>query len=57
MDITEKKLRLETIEMALTDINRIIKSMEENNYPKEQINDYYKKRWELWNEQYRTKSS
>ena len=57
MDITEKKLRLEAIEIALEDINKIIDTMEEKCYPKEEINDYYKKRWELWNEQYRTKNA
>ena len=57
MDEEEKRLRLEAIDMALEDINKIIATMEEKSYPKEQINDYYKKRWELWNEQYRTKKS
>jgi len=57
MDITEKKLRLEAIEIALEDINKIIDTMEKKSYPKEEINDYYKKRWELWNEQYRTKNA
>ena len=57
MDEEEKRLRLEAIDMALEDINKIIDTMEKKSYPKEQINDYYKKRWELWNEQYRTKKS
>ena len=57
MDTTEKQLRLEAIEIALEDINKIIDTMEEKSYPKEQINEYYKKRWELWNEQYRTKKA
>jgi hypothetical protein len=57
MDEEEKRLRLEAIDMALEDINKIIDTMEKKSYPKEQINEYYKKRWELWNEQYRTKKS
>ena len=56
MDITEKKARLENLEMALEEVNKIIDTMEEKCYPKEQINEYYKKRWELWNEQYKVKN-
>jgi exonuclease VII small subunit len=57
MDPEEKRLRLEAIEMALEDINKIIETMEDKKYPVEQVNEYYKKRWELWNEQYRTKKA
>lgn len=57
MDIREKVLKLETLELALQDLDRIIKSMKDNNYPHEQINDYVKKRWEVWNEIYKVKSS
>jgi len=57
MDSNEKRLRLEAIEMALDDIEKIIDTMEEKCYPKEQLNEYYKKRWELWNEQFRTKNA
>ena len=53
MDITEKKLLLQSIDMALEDINKIIDTMEEKQYPKEEINEYYKKRWDLWNEKYK----
>ena len=44
MDITEKKIRLENLEMALEEVNKIIDTMEEKCYPKEQINEYYYKR-------------
>jgi DNA-binding transcriptional regulator YhcF (GntR family) len=57
MDDEEKRLRLEAIEMALEDIENIISTMEEKNYPKDQINEYYKKRWDLWGEQYKTRKS
>jgi hypothetical protein len=57
MDPEEKRIRLEAIDMALEDINKIIETMENKKYPVEQVNEYYKKRWELWNEQYRTKKS
>ena len=42
--------------MALEEVNKIIDTMEEKCYPKEQINEYYKKRWDLWNEQYKVKN-
>ena len=57
MDTNEKKLLLQNIDMALEDVNKIIDTMEEKCYPKEQINEFYKKRWELWNEQYRIKNA
>jgi hypothetical protein len=57
MDIREKVLKLEALDLALQDLDRIIKSMKDNNYPHEQINDYVKKRWEVWNEIYKVKSS
>ena len=57
MDPEEKRIRLEAIDMALEDINKIIETMENKKYPVEQVNEYYKKRWELWNEQYRTKKA
>ena len=57
MDEEEKRLRLEAIDMALEDIEGIIATMEEKNYPKDQINEYYKKRWDLWGEQYKTRKS
>jgi hypothetical protein len=57
MDSEEKRLRLQTIEMALEDINKIIDTMEKKSYPKEQLNEYYKKRWDLWNEEFRTKKA
>jgi len=57
MDEEEKRLRLEAIDMALEDIENIIATMEEKKYPKDQINEYYKKRWDLWGEQYKTRKS
>jgi len=57
MDPEEKRLRLQTIELALEDINKIIDTMEKKSYPKDQLNEYYKKRWELWNEEFRTKKA
>ena len=55
MDPNEKKARLELIEIGLQDLNKIIDTMEEKGYAKEEINEYYKKRWELWSEQYKVK--
>jgi hypothetical protein len=53
----EKRIRLETLEIAIEDINKIIATMEDKKYPTEQINEYYKKRWTLWNEQSQTKKA
>jgi len=53
----EKRLRLETLEMAIEDINNIIATMEDKKYPLEQINEYYKKRWDVWNEIYQVKKN
>tara|TARA_Y100000389_G_C17235896_1_gene400538 strand:+ start:159 stop:332 length:174 start_codon:yes stop_codon:yes gene_type:complete len=53
----EKRIRLETLEIAIDDINKIISTMEDKKYPAEQINEYYKKRWTLWNEHSQTKKA
>ena len=57
MSPEEKQLRLETLDMAIEDINKIIATMEDKRYPLEQINEYYKKRWDLWNEKSQTKKA
>lgn len=57
MDPYEKKLRLETLDLALQDLDRIIEAMKIQDYPAEQVNDYVKKRWEVWNEIYKVKKS
>lgn len=53
---SEKELRLEALEMALEEIEKIIDSMHKNNYSNEQINEYNKKRWDIWNEMYKVKN-
>ena len=57
MDTTEKKLRLQALELSLEDLNTIIENMQNKNYPEEQINEYLKKRWDTWNEIYRVKNN
>lgn len=57
MDPHEKKLRLEAIEIALEELDRIITNMQTNNYPEEEIKKYVKQRWQLWNEQYQTRKA
>lgn len=57
MDIDEKTLKLEALEIALQDLDRIIENMKTNNYPDEQINEYVKKRWHVWNEIYQVRKS
>jgi DNA-binding transcriptional regulator YhcF (GntR family) len=55
MDITEKELRITTLEMAVEDLDKIIANMKEKNYPDAEINEYVKKRWNTWNEIYQVK--
>lgn len=50
MDSEEKRLRLEALDIALEDLDKIIDNMKKNNYSQEQINEYVKKRWNVWNE-------
>lgn len=57
MDSEEKRLRLEVLDLALIDLDRIIQSMKDNNYPAEEINEYVKKRWEVWNEIHQVKKA
>lgn len=57
MDPTEKAMRLETLNIALDDVNKIVDTMEKKCYPKKEIQEYYKKRWDLWNEIHRTKQA
>lgn len=57
MDSAEKKLRLEALDMALEDLDKIIDNMKNNNYSKEQINEYVKKRWNVWNEIHQVKKA
>jgi hypothetical protein len=57
MDPYEKSLRLETLEIALQDLDRIIGAMKEQNYPHEEVNNYVKQRWGVWNEMHKVKKS
>jgi hypothetical protein len=50
MDTREKALRLEALDIALEDLDRIITTMKSNNYPNNEVNEYIKKRWNIWNE-------
>ena len=57
MDMDEKRLRLEALDIALIDINKIIDNMTKNGYSKEDINEYNQKRWQIYNEIYKVKNS
>jgi len=57
MDTHEKALRLQALDMALEDLDRIIDSMTKNSYSKEQVNEYTKKRWDVWNEIHQVKKA
>ena len=55
MDEEGKKLHMTNLEMALEDLDKIIDNMKKNDYSKEQINEYTKKRWNVWNEMYQAR--
>lgn len=55
MDLHEKSLRLQALDIAVKELDLIITNMKQNNYPHEQINEYVKKRWVVWNELYKVK--
>ena len=57
MDITEKTLRLQALELSLEDLDKIIENMQNKKYTDEQINEYIKKRWDTWNEIYKVKQA
>jgi len=57
MDNEEKRFKLEALDLALQDLDNIIDNMKKNDYNKEQINEYIKKRWEVWNEIHQVKKA
>lgn len=57
MALSENKLKLEALELALIDLDRIIETLKSQSYPEDQINEYVKKRWSVWNEMYQVKKS
>jgi hypothetical protein len=57
MDLNEKQIKLEALQIALDDIDRIIENMRKQSYPGNEINEYVKKRWQIWNEMYQVKKS
>jgi len=57
MDLNEKQIKLEALQIALDDIDRIIENMRKQSYPGNEINEYVKKRWQIWNEMYQVKKT
>ena len=57
MDPEEKTLRLTTLELALEELDRIIEGMKAADKPHAEVNEYVKKRWEVWNEIYQVKKT
>lgn len=55
MDPNEKAIKIETLSLALKDIDSIIQTMKRNNYDAAEVNDFIKKRWNIWNELYQVK--
>lgn len=57
MDLNEKQMKTQALEIALEDIDRVIETMRKNNYDQAELNEYVKKRWQIWNEMYQVKKS
>ena len=57
MDTNEKSLKLESLQLALDDIDIIIENMKSKQYDPKEINEYIKKRWQIWNEMYKVKKA
>ena len=53
----EKELQLINLQMALDDLDKIIDNMQKNNYSKQEINEYIKQRWKVWNQMYMVKNN
>lgn len=56
MALSDKELKVQALEIALEDLDRIIETLKSQNYPSEQINEYIKKRWSVWNEIHQVKN-
>ena len=54
-DMDSKQIQLTNLELALEDLDKIIDNMKKNNYSKEELNEYVKKRWNVWNEMHQVK--
>lgn len=50
-----KQIQLTNLELALEDLDKIIDNMKKNNYSKEELNEYVKKRWNVWNEMHQVR--
>jgi len=57
MDMDSKQIQLTNLELALEDLDKIIDNMKKNNYSKEELNEYVKKRWNVWNEMHQVKKT
>ena len=51
-----KQIQLTNLELELEDLDKIIDNMKKNNYSKEELNEYVKKRWNVWNEIHQVKT-
>ena len=56
MGMDSKQIQLTNLELALEDLDKIIDNMKKNNYSKEELNEYVKKRWNVWNEIHQVKT-
>ena len=55
MVMNEKELQIETLTVALSEIDSIIENMRSKDYPNSEINEFVKKRWNILGELYKVK--
>lgn len=50
MSKRETIAKIEQLELTSDELDATIKTMKEKNYPVEEINNFVKQRWQIWNE-------
>jgi DNA-binding transcriptional regulator YhcF (GntR family) len=57
MGMNTKEIQIINLEMALDDLDKIIDNMKKNDYNKTELNEYVKKRWDVWNQIHKAKTT
>tara|TARA_B110000858_G_C17696559_1_gene423832 strand:+ start:266 stop:433 length:168 start_codon:yes stop_codon:yes gene_type:complete len=52
-----KEIQIINLEIALDDLDKIIDNMKKNDYNKTELNEYVKKRWDVWNQIHKAKNT
>jgi DNA-binding transcriptional regulator YhcF (GntR family) len=57
MGMNTKEIQIINLEIALDDLDKIIDNMKKNDYNKTELNEYVKKRWDVWNQIHKAKNT